>query len=81
MTWKEVATHRRCCPALAAQIDTEAVKCDGLQFADLCAAYLSCDDTLVKVVLTWVPRAVTTATMAMEMPAAIRPYSIAVAPD
>jgi hypothetical protein len=31
--------------------------------------------------LSFVPRPLTTAMMAMEMPAAIRPYSMAVAPD
>src|SRR4026208_1717720 len=37
--------------------------------------------TLVKVEVSLVPRPCTTAMMATEMPAAIRPYSIAVAPD
>ena len=37
--------------------------------------------TLVKVTFSCVPRPLTTAMMATEIPAAIRPYSIAVAPD
>jgi hypothetical protein len=36
---------------------------------------------LENVVLSWVPRPLTIAMIATEMPAAIRPYSIAVAPD
>src|ERR1700687_1445715 len=36
---------------------------------------------LVKVVLSCVPRPLTTAMIATEMPAAMRPYSMAVAPD
>jgi hypothetical protein len=36
---------------------------------------------LVNLVFGEVPRVFTTAMMAIEMPAAIRPYSIAVAPD
>jgi hypothetical protein len=36
---------------------------------------------LVNVLLSWVPRPLTTAMIAMEMPAAMRPYSIAVAPE
>src|SRR6185312_9972532 len=43
-------------------------------------AYLSWVEILENVVLSWVPRPFTTAMMATEMPAAIRPYSIAVAP-
>jgi hypothetical protein len=35
---------------------------------------------LENVVLSWVPRPLTIAMIATEMPAAIRPYSIAVAP-
>jgi hypothetical protein len=37
--------------------------------------------TLVNVALRLVPTVVTTVTMAIEIPAAIRPYSMAVAPD
>ena len=44
-------------------------------------AYLSAVWTLVKVVFNFEPRPCTTAMMATEMPAAIRPYSMAVAPD
>ena len=43
--------------------------------------YFNCDEMLEKVLLSWVPSALTVAIIAMEMPAAIRPYSIAVAPD
>jgi hypothetical protein len=43
--------------------------------------YLRALDTLVNVVFNCVPRPVTTAMMATEIPAAIKPYSIAVAPD
>ena len=45
------------------------------------AAYFNCVDIELKVVLSFVPRPFTTAMMAMEMPAAIRPYSMAVAAD
>ena len=43
--------------------------------------YLSCVEILEKVVFSWVPRPLTTAIIATEMPAAISPYSIAVAAD
>ena len=43
------------------------------------AAYFSCDDIEEKVVLSFVPRPFTTLIIATEMPAAIRPYSMAVA--
>ena len=36
---------------------------------------------VVKVVFSWMPRPFTTAMIATEMPAAMRPYSMAVAPD
>jgi hypothetical protein len=45
------------------------------------AAYFNCDEIEEKVVLSFVPRPFTTAMMAMEIPTAIRPYSMAVAPD
>ena len=48
---------------------------------DLRVAYLSWVETLENVVFNCVPSPFTTAMMAMEMPAAIRPYSMAVAPD
>src|SRR5215472_15788558 len=48
---------------------------------DLLELYFNAVDTLVKVVVKAVPVACTTAIMATEIPAAIRPYSIAVAPD
>jgi hypothetical protein len=44
-------------------------------------AYLSAFDTVVNVVVKCVPRPFTTGIITTEMPAAIRPYSIAVAPD
>src|SRR6201996_1392042 len=44
-------------------------------------AYLSCEEMLENVVFNLVPRPLTTAMIATEMPAAIRPYSMAVAPD
>src|SRR5262245_49194617 len=44
-------------------------------------AYLSAVWTLVNVVFNFEPRPCTTAMMATEIPAAIRPYSMAVAPD
>jgi hypothetical protein len=44
-------------------------------------AYFSWVEMLLKLVLSLVPIVLTTAMMATEMPAAIRPYSIAVAPD
>ena len=43
--------------------------------------YFSAVFTDVKVVLRVVPSAVTTVMIAIEMPAAIKPYSIAVAPE
>jgi hypothetical protein len=50
----------------------------------LCAylpAVASCELTVLNVVLSCEPREITTAMIATEMPAAIRPYSMAVAPD
>ncbi len=44
-------------------------------------AVASCEEMLEKVLLSWEPSVLTTVMMATEMPAAIRPYSIAVAPD
>ena len=54
-----------------------------LKYADVVEenAYLSCVETPLKVVLRLVPIAFTLAIMTIEIPAAIRPYSIAVAPD
>jgi hypothetical protein len=43
--------------------------------------YFSCVEMLEKVVLSLVPMPFTTAMIATEMPAAMRPYSMAVAPD
>src|ERR1017187_5413876 len=43
--------------------------------------YFICAVTLAKVVFSLVPRPLTTAMIATEMPAAIRPYSMAVAPE
>jgi hypothetical protein len=43
--------------------------------------YLSFVEMLVKVVFNLVPRPFTTAMIATEMPAAMRPYSMAVAPE
>src|SRR5579872_5983029 len=43
--------------------------------------YWSADETDEKVAFRFVPRPCTTAMIATEMPAAIRPYSMAVAPD
>ena len=60
----------------------EAANCGGL-----CAqnrrveSYLSWVETLVNVSLSLVPKPLTTAMIATEMPAAIRPYSMAVAPE
>ena len=48
---------------------------------DLLEPYFNAVDTLVNVVVKAVPVACTAAMIAMEMPAAIRPYSMAVAPD
>ena len=44
-------------------------------------AHLSAVWTLVKVVFSFEPRPCRTAMFATEMPAAMRPYSMAVAPD
>jgi hypothetical protein len=43
--------------------------------------YLSCVEMLLNVVLRFVPSVLTATMMATEMPAAIKPYSIAVAAD
>jgi hypothetical protein len=43
------------------------------------SGYLSCELMLVNVVFNVVPSVLTTVIIAMEMPAAIRPYSMAVA--
>jgi len=53
----------------------------GLSSQTLWWCYLSAVWTLVKVVFRLDPRLWTTAMIATEMPAAMRPYSIAVAPD
>jgi hypothetical protein len=45
------------------------------------AAYFNCVEIDEKVVLSFVPRPFTPEMMAMEIPAAIKPYSMAVAPD
>src|SRR5271169_2425427 len=44
-------------------------------------AVASCELMFEKVDFNWLPRLLTTAMIATEMPAAIRPYSMAVAPD
>jgi hypothetical protein len=44
-------------------------------------AVASCDDTFVKVVFNWEPSEFTTVMITTEIPAAIKPYSMAVAPD
>jgi hypothetical protein len=44
-------------------------------------AVASCEEMFVNVALSCEPSVLTTVMMATEMPAAIRPYSIAVAPD
>jgi hypothetical protein len=44
-------------------------------------AVASREDTLLNVVLSCEPSELTTAIIATEMPAAIKPYSMAVAPD
>jgi len=51
---------------------------DALHTGDHC--YLNCVEIELNVVLSFVPRPFTTAIMAIEIPAAIRPYSMAVAP-
>ena len=48
--------------------------------AKLEETYFNAVETLVKVVFKLTPRPFTAATIAMEIPAAIRPYSMAVAP-
>jgi hypothetical protein len=50
----------------------------GIDFLDF---YLSDVETLLKVAFKFVPSACTVAMIATAMPAAINPYSIAVAPD
>jgi hypothetical protein len=52
-------------------------------FAVLCGVkrYFSCVEMLPKLVFSLVPMPFTAAIIATEMPAAIRPYSMAVAPD
>jgi hypothetical protein len=60
----------------------EAAGCGGPDPETHCeCGYFNCDDMLEKVLLSWVPNALTVAIIAIEMPAAIKPYSIAVAPD
>src|SRR5207302_5207628 len=59
----------------------EKVLPGGTRCAHLPAAYFSALDTDVKVAFRLVPTVWTTVTIATEMPAAISPYSIAVAPD
>jgi hypothetical protein len=50
-------------------------------FASVDRAYFSWVEMLVKFVFSFEPIVLTTAMMATEMPAAMRPYSMAVAPD
>jgi hypothetical protein len=45
------------------------------------AVYFNCVEIELNVVFSFVPRPFTTAMIAIEMPAAIRPYSMAVAAD
>jgi hypothetical protein len=53
---------------------------DGMSNANPLVAYFSEEFTELKTPLRLVPRPFTAAMIASEMPAAIRPYSIAVAP-
>jgi hypothetical protein len=60
----------------------EAANCGGsLLAAATFRGYLSCVEILPKLVFSLVPMPFTAAMIATEMPAAIRPYSMAVAPD
>jgi hypothetical protein len=60
----------------------EAAVAGGFQvFAAFGPAYFSWVEMLVKFVFNFEPIVLTTAMMATEMPAAMRPYSMAVAPD
>ena len=59
----------------------EAANLGGLCAGAVLHLYLRAVETLLKVVFRLVPNAATVAMIATEMPAAIRPYSIAVAPD
>jgi hypothetical protein len=56
-------------------------QCRNVGVRRFAAAYFIAVDTEVKVVFKLVPRAVTAVMIATEMPAAMRPYSMAVAPD
>jgi hypothetical protein len=79
-------------PPLAAAHEPKPEACQGRKWRGRPAAapdpktllecgYFNCEDTLEKVLVSWVPNALTVAIIAIEMPPAIKPYSIAVAPD
>jgi hypothetical protein len=68
---------------LSSQIDDVPATHEGLggPASDYLPAVASCEEMLLKVLFSCDPSVLTTVMMATEMPAAIRPYSIAVAPD
>jgi hypothetical protein len=71
----QIEAEQSVCPACGAE---------GLEiFPVLCylPAVASCEETVLNVAWSCEPNELTTAMMATEMPAAIRPYSMAVAPD
>lgn len=69
-----------------APLHTQAIGCAARQLTrsqmlKTRASYFRLVEIVVNVVFNWVPKPFTTAMIATEMPAAINPYSIAVAPD
>ena len=65
----------------AAQMESELGWCRSNAGPEPGSRYFNCDDIEEKVVSSFVPRPFTTLMIATEIPAAIRPYSIAVAAD
>ena len=61
----------------AASVRFAPVRGRGTEISE--AAYFNCDEIELKAVLSFVPMPFTTVIMAMEIPAAISPYSMAVA--
>jgi hypothetical protein len=72
----------RCMKGLQAVSKRRALGVRSLELSRNRARVYFCEGlTLVKVVLNWLPTPLTAVMMATGMPAAIRPYSMAVAPD
>ena len=72
-------SHPRLGVSLLWQRGSQPVAADPSAYQQLCGCYFNCDETDENVVSSLVPSPFTTVMIATEMPAAIRPYSMAVA--